>query len=59
MPHGRELDAEDVGERLERVLRRRVRAEERKRAASADRAHEHDAAARRRSAGRNAWSTAT
>ena len=45
-PPRAELDAERVGDRLERVLRRCVRAEERKRAPAADRAHEDDAPAR-------------
>ena len=42
-PPGLELDAEHVGERLERVLRRCVRAEERQCAPAPDRAHQDDA----------------
>ena len=49
----RELDAKHVRERLERVLRRRVRTEERQRAATSDRAHEDDATARSPKRGKN------
>ena len=44
-PPRRELDAQSVADRFDRVLRRRVRAEERQRAAAGDRPDEDDAAA--------------